>query len=334
MGVGTGLGGSLGVAAETAYGTYVAPARFFEPKTKSEIKKVKNTVQGGGLAAGRLVAPGSRRVVTSEAGTGSIDLEVINKQMGLLLQQIFGGVGTIAQQAASPAYLQTHPLADNVGRFLTAQNGVPDTTGTVRPYTGVGGKVTKAEFSCGVDELLMLALDIDFQKVTEAQSIAAPSYPTGVAPFHFGQMGIRLGTYNSEVAVSGVKKASVGIERGQAVDRFYASAVNPSVKAEPLINDVVKVSGSLDVDLVNKADFADRFAADSSTSLVVEWIGPLIAATYYQTLRLRMPMVFVDGDTPVLSDPGITSGSVPFTATFDGANPAITCEYISTDLTI
>jgi hypothetical protein len=52
-----------------------------------------------------------------------------------------------------PAYLQTHPLTDSTGKFFTLQEGVPDLTGTVRPQTFKGGKITSAEFSCKVDEI-------------------------------------------------------------------------------------------------------------------------------------------------------------------------------------
>ena len=38
--------------------------------------------------------------------------------MGILLQHIMGGTVTPVQQAATIAYLQTHPLADNVGKSL------------------------------------------------------------------------------------------------------------------------------------------------------------------------------------------------------------------------
>lgn len=332
MAIGSGLAGSFGVASETTYGTYAAPTRFYEPAMKSEIKKVKTTVQGGGLAAGRMVQPGSRRVVVTEAGTGSVDLEVTRTKMGLLLQHIFGGSATPTQQAATTAYLQAHALADNVGNYLTAQNGVPDTGGTVRPYTGKGGKVTSAEFSCGAGELLTLALELDFQKVSEVESLAAPSFATGLMPFHFNQMSVKLGTFGAEASVGGVKKASVKLERGQYTDAFYAGALG--LKANPLMNDFVKVSGSIDADFLDKTVFADRFASDGSIAMVVEWLGPVIASTYYSRLTLKIPQVFFDGDTPILDGPNVVSGSFPFVAQFDETNATITAEYMSTDTTV
>lgn len=332
MGIGSGLGGSLGVAPESAYGTYTAPTRFYEV-TKADIKKVKNTVQGGGLAAGRMVQLGSRRVVTTEAASGSIEMEMANKGMGLLLQHVFGGTVTPVQQGATTAYLQTHSLVDNVGKSLTVQSGVPDTGGTVRPYTFKGGKVAGAEFACSVDGLLTVNLDMDFQKASEVETLVAPSYPAGVMPFHFGQLTVKLGaSYGTEVAVSGVKGISLKVERGQATDRFYASAAG--LKAEPLVNDYAKITGSIDADFLDKTVFADRFAADTPTSIVLEWVGPLIASTYYQTFRLKLPMAFFDGDTPNLDGPDVVSGSFGFTGQFDATNAAVIAEYVSTDVAV
>lgn len=334
MSIGSGLAASFGVAAETTYGTYVAPSRFLQVD-KAEVKKVKNIAQGGGLAAGRMVRAGSRRVVASEAGTASWDKEVTNKNMGLLLQALMGTTVTPVQQGATAAYLQTHTLADNVGKSLSVQLGVPDTTGTVRPYTGLGAKITSAEFACsGPDGLLTSTFEADLKQVVESQTLAAPSYTTGTMPFHFGQMNVKLGTFASEASVSGVKGCSIRIERGQNTERFYAGATVAGTKAEPLMNDYVSISGSFDVDFVDKTTFADRFASDASTSLIVEWVGPLIASTYFQTFRIKVPMIFLDEGTPTVEGPDLTSTSFAFTGQFDETNAACTIEYISTDTTV
>lgn len=333
MGVGSGLGGSFGIAPETTFGTYVAPTRFFDAQTV-QLKKVKNVVQGGGLAAGRLVQPASRRVVTSQAAAGDVELEVLNRGMGLLLAQIFGGTPTPVQQGATAAYLQTHPLADNLGRFFTAQVGVPDTTGTVRPYTYLGTKVLDAEFSCGVNENLMVKLSLDSKDVSESQSLAAPSFTAGVQQFHFAQMGVKLGaTYGSETAVDGVRKVSVKVSRGQNVDRYYANGAGK--KAEPIMNDRVQITGTIETDFLDKASFADRFAADTQFSLVWEFVAATpIAPTYYPTFRLKLPACFLDGDTPTLDGPEVVQPSFGFTALYDLTNPPVTCEYLSADVAL
>lgn len=336
MALGSGLASSLGIAQETTYGVYAAPSRFHE-FDKVDLKKTKNTKQGGGLAAGRYAQLGSRRVVTSEAAAGSFDMEVPNKGMGLLLQHIFGSSSAPVQQAATAAYLQTHVFGDNFGKSLTAQLGIPDTTGTVRPYTYKGGKITSAEFTCGVDDLLTCSIELDCQRVTETETLAAPSLLTGVTPFHFGQMSVQIGTYGAETTPVGVKKMSCKIERGQADDRFYAASTTgalPALKAEPITNDWVKVSGGIDTDFVDKTVFADRFRDDASASLVWSFTGPLIASTFYQRFTIKLPMIFLDGDTPTVEGVDVVSPTFPYVAQLDGTNPLVTCEYVSTDTVV
>lgn len=331
MAIGSGIAGSLGVAPEVTYGTYVAPTKFLEVN-KVGLKKVKNIKQGGGLASGRFAQRGSRRVVTTNAAAGDIEMEVPNKGFGLILQALMGTTVTPVQQTTTPAYLQTHTLADNIGKMLTAQVGVPDLAGTVRPYTYLGCKVMAAEFSCGVDDLLMTKVTLDSRQVVESQTLAAPSYPTGLLPRSFPEMGFKWGTFGSEVAIQGVRKVTLRIERPQAGGRFYAN--NAGLKSEPIMNNWVKVSGTIETDFVDKTLFADRFAADGSASMIWEFVGPLIAGTFFETFRVRVPMVFLDTDTPTLDSIDIVNPSFSFTAQDDGTNPFVSIEYMSTDTTV
>ena len=244
-----------------------------------------------------------------------------------------GGTVTPVQQGATAAYLQTHPLADNVGKSLSVQVGVPDTTGTVRPYSYLGVKVTGAEFSCGVDEFLTVTLDLDARDVSEASGLATASYTAGLTSFHFGQMAVKAhSTYGSEAAVSGVKKVTLKIERPQSTARFYAGA--SGLKAEPIVNDFAKVTGSIEADFLDKATWADRFVADTKTALIFEWVGPVIASTYYQTFRLKVPAAFFDSDTPTPSGNDVVSGTFNFSGQFDETNAPAIIEYISTDTTV
>lgn len=329
MGIGSGLGHSFGLAAETTYGTYAAPTRFLEGVAKLE--KQKQTYQGGGMAAGRMVQPGGRRYVTTKGATGTIDTAVYSKGMGLLLNGLLGGTVTPVQQGATAAYLQTHALADPFGKFYTMQAAVPDLTGTARPYTVLGAQVTSVEFSCEVGGGLAASWSVVGRDMTEAQTLAAPSYPT-VNEFHFGQASLKLGTFGAEVAVDGVRKVSVTIERPRHEGGPYMG--NQGLRSQGVINDWAKISGTIEADYLDKTVFADRFASDASTALVWEFVGPNIASTFDETFRIKMPMVFFDGATPTVEGPDVVSGSFPFVAQFDLTNPAVTVEYISTDLTL
>lgn len=329
--IGSGLGGSLGLAEEVTYGTYVAPDRWHEPIGEVSLKLSTTKYQGGGVAAGRLVQPGSMRVETSRSASGSIPLEVRNTKMGRLLKHIFGTTPTPTLQNTSTGYLSAFTLADNFGKILTGQVGIPDAGGTVRPYTFLGGKIISAEFACSVDQPLTVTLEMDFRDVSEAQSLAAVSYTTGQKPFHFAQWAPKLGTVSSEAAVQGVRGFSLKVERPQDTGRQYGG--NAGLKAEPIGNDWVKVSGTVDVDYITKGDFADRFAAGTSTSMVHEFTGASLGGspTISELFRLRCPMTFFDEGTPTMGSNGVITTSYPFVVQNDLTNAIISCDYISTD---
>ena len=328
MAIGSGLGAQLGIAPEVTYGTYVAPTRFVE-FTKQGLQLKKTTAQSAGIAAGRLLPLSSRRVVTQREAAGSIEMEVTTKAMGLLLQALMGTTVTPVQQGATTAYLQTHTLADTIGKSLTVQAGVPLTTGTVTRKNFLGCKVMAAEFSCSVGEMLAASFDIDAKDVEETSVLAAASYPA-MAPFHFAQMALKTGTFGAEVARDGIRKASIKIERPQAVDRFYANQAG--LKKEPIANDQVKISGSIEMDYVDTI-LDDLHTSDAATSLVLEFVGANIASTFFETFRITLPAVRFDDAPPTVDGFDVVKPTLSFTGLYDGTNqPKI--EYISTDTTV
>ncbi|GAA4663259.1 phage tail tube protein [Streptomyces youssoufiensis] len=328
MAIGSGLGAQIGIAPEVTYGSYVAPTKFIE-FTKESIKQKKTTAQSSGLAAGRLVALSSRRVVTQREVQGSLEMEVTTKSMGLLLQALMGTTVTPVQQDTTTAYLQTHILADSAGKSLTIQRGVPMTTGTVADYSALGCKVTSAEFSCEVGGMLMSTWEVDGKQVDETQTLAAPSYPL-MSPFHFGQMAVKTGAFGAEAALGGIRKVSVKIERGMAVDRFYAGA--SGLKAEPISNELVKITGSLEADFTASI-LADLFNTDAATSLVWEFVGDVIEGAQNYTFRVTLPAIHIDDEPPSVEGPEVVRTTFSFTGLYDGTNPN-QIEYKSTDITV
>ncbi|MFD7774259.1 phage tail tube protein [Streptomyces sp. NPDC059753] len=328
MAIGSGLGAQLGIAAESSYGTFVAPSKFIE-FTKESLVLKKTTAQSAGIAAGRLVALSSRRVLTRQEVSGSIDLEITNKGLGVLLQALMGTTVTPVQQVATAAYLQTHVLADTAGKSLTIQKGVPLTTGVVTDKTFLGCKITSAEFACEVGGMLTGSFEFDGKTCDEAQTLATASYPN-MSVFHFGQMGIKTGTYGTETALDGIRKVSCKIERPQHTERFYAGQAG--LKKEPISNDQVKISGSLESDYV-ATTLDDLHTSDGATSLVWEFIGPNIASTYFETFRITLPAVRFDEGPPTVDGFDVVKPTFQFTGLFDGTNP-IKIEYMTTDITL
>jgi len=331
MAIGSGIGSQFGLAPEGTYGTYLAPTRFYEAKS-AKVSKVKNTSSWDGLAAGRQVMRNDGRVVTTKAATVAIpELVVTTKDMGLILNQVFGGTVTPIVDGATASFTQTHTLVDVFGKSATLQSGVPLIGGTVIPQSALGCKLDDVEFTCGVDDpLLTLSANWDAKDLTESQTLAAASYATGRTPFHFGQMQVLTGaTIGAAVAADGVRKITCKIDRKLKTDMFYAN--NAGLKEQPVQNDFAEITGVITADYKTAAHWADRFRDDSGFSLVLKWVGANIASTFFQTFELDLPAVFLDGDTPGVDGPDVVQTDFPFRVYYDLTNAPVTCIYRSTD---
>jgi len=328
VGIGSGLGSSFGLVPEVTYGTYVAPTRWLDGV--AQMRKTKQIFQGGGMAAGRMFQPGARRVVAAKGAGGTFASSVMSTRMGHLLNGLMGGTVAPVQQGGTSAYLQTHTLADTFGKFYTFQSGIPDLAGTVHDYTFLGCQIESAEFTCETGGPLTSTWQVNARDVTEAETLAAPTYPTS-NEFHFAQAALKLGTFASEASVDAVRKVTLKIERGKHDGGPYMG--NGGLRSQGVLNAWTKISGTVDADFLDKTVFADRFAADTSTSMVWEFVGPLIDTGHFQTFRITVPQVFFDTDTPTAASPDVVKTGYNFVGQFDGTNlPKI--EYKSADVTL
>lgn len=321
MAIGSGLGSSIGLAPEVTYGTYVAPSKFIEGTL--QLNRQINTYQGGGMAAGQTVQRGSRRKVASERVEGTLDVGVQSLGMGHLLNGLMG-TNAITTPGGTTPRLQTHTLGDTFGKMYTIQGGVPQINGTVIPYTFLGSQIVGAEFSCETGGGLSAKFNIAAQKATTAQTLAAPTYPNA-NDYHFAISTLKLGTFGAETLVDGVKSVSVSIERPKHPGGPYMGG--GGFRSQGVLNDWTKITGSINADFIDKTAFADRFLNDQSCSLVWEFIGPTIETTFKETFRIKIPLIFFEGDLPSASGPDVVSTTFNFTGLFDGTNSAMTIEY-------
>lgn len=327
--MGSGLQGSLSVGPlESAYGTFQSPTRAWEAQTaKPSLTEVRK--QGGGLAGGRFGDLGGRNVRIRSAGTGTATLECVNLGCGLLFARALGSVAAPVAQSSPTALLQTH-----VGSYAvqsdTLQFGVPLVeSATVEPYDLLGAVMTQLDYTCQVDDELMLTPTWDAQAVSESNGLVAPVYPTAasVRPFHFGQLTVSAGVFGSESATP-VKGVAGTIQRPMNVGRVYSGS---PLKRIPVVNGQPQMTGSLTVDFIDKTALADHWANGTPFSLIQQWTGSIIATTFHEQVTISYPQVFLTGDTPGLDGEDIVSGSFPWVAKSDGTNPIVTVLYQSTD---
>jgi hypothetical protein len=110
----SGIATQLGIAAESTYGTYVAPARFLEFVDESMALSIARN-EAKGLRAGQRVLGTDHWQAGKRAAKGDIQLEIGNKGFGLLLQHM---MGTIATTADGTGKKHTATIGDLYGLSL------------------------------------------------------------------------------------------------------------------------------------------------------------------------------------------------------------------------
>ena len=317
MGVGSGIGATLGVGPESSYGTSGSVTKWIE-FTKETIVRTPKRVQPNGLAGGLLLPRASQRVQTTIDAQGDVEAPLYQLGMGHFLAALMGSSAAPVQQASTTAYKQTHTLGNDAGISKQIQVGRPSLDGTVRPFTYSGVKVLSGKFECGLDEDLTSTFSVDAQAIDDSTALTAASYVSPNPPFHFGQMTIKLGSYGSESVVSGIRKVSCTITKKARTDRFYADGTGK--KAEPILNDKYQISGTFDTDFVNATDFVNRFRDDTLTSAVLTWTGATIASTYAYTFQINLPGLKFDTGDPTVGGPDIIQPSIGWTCDYDDAH--------------
>lgn len=334
MALGSGLGGSVGIAKETTYGTFVPSTRWIEVRD-AKMQNRPHISQGTGLANGRIVDLGTRRRATWFDAGGTIDLEFLNQGMALLLGNAMGSAATLTQIGTTSAYTATFNIgAPDNQNYLSMQVLAPDSGGNIKQQNYHGCKIPKVSWTIDMSNPLTWSLDIDSQTWENTTAAGAPSYTANTRTFTFQGMNFKVGAFGSEATIDGVKKMTCSIERGMETQRIY---MGQSSKSEPVSNAVVKISGSADVDLTpnNKSVLWDIFNTQAAVpSIVMQFLGNAIpSSASTDTLTLNPTNVFIDsGGTPELDGPGIVSTTLNWTALIDANNDAaMTATLITAD---
>ena len=320
-------------ANQAAYATTTATTKF--PRVASfKLERVANRVQSNGIQPGVFGPVASLFGETTSAATGQFQGAVESKAWGGLFELLMGS-STSAQQGGGAAYLETFTLADPVGKFRTFQGARPVRAGTKVPATLTGGKITQAEFSCSVGELLTASMTIDGRSWDNTTALDTASYvipPAGCGVFSWNQMAVKLGTYGAEAAVTGVKGMTASISRGMDTEAYYANAAG--VKVEPVLNELAAITGTIQADWLAKATFEDVAATTSTTSLVWEFVSTTaIATTYYWTWRLVIPGIGLEPATQGVDGPSELTNDWAWSWRYDGTNlPKI--ELLTTDTSV
>ena len=342
-GIPSGLGGSLGFAAETTVGTFATPSRwvFFE-KENMQLKKVLAT--SAALNSG-LYQFGSRRVLTGTGIDGTIDMELQDRQLGLLLQNMIGSTPVVTA-AGTGAWKQVHNPGTTAGTALSVQVGRPDVTGTVNAFSYAGVKITDWTIDLSEGQIGKLSMNVDGISQSTATTYTAPSFIQS-NPLHFAQGTLSVGgtasTTSGVTSITGATTTS-GASYVAAVKQIQIKSTTPVnasrhtlgslLKKEQLPNAMRVISGTIDLEFANLTDLYQYQVAATETSFPLELklVGGAIASSGSNaTLDIVIPQAFMDTVGINVEGPDTLHQKVAFTALSDSSTTPIQFTYISAD---
>ena len=227
------------VGVESTYGTAVAPTRAFEAKADTWQRDVEY-IESVGFRKDQQTIRSDRHDTISIGATGSIEVDVLNKGMGLLLQHALGGSSGPTQQGGTAAYLQTFETNDvGPATSYTVQVAKADSNGGLQAFTYEGSVITGWNISADLGSAVSMTFDFDSEAEQNSTALAAASYPSGSDVFVYTDVTIEI----DDSAVSTFTSFSLDGDLGMKTDRRFLKG--SAVKGQPLRNALPSYTGSL-----------------------------------------------------------------------------------------
>lgn len=301
---------SIAWAKETTYGTFVTPTRATEFTTES-LGWDKNINQGAGMRVGSIVDRVARRVVTSAAGSGDVEMLLPARGLGLLWEALLGN--SVSTLVSGTTYQQLHKLASGQGQ-LSVQKGTYN-AGTnsidALSYSGVVVKSVQLDSPNGEDIKVKWTFDMRDVSTVAAYTAVTGLYPSGTSDESYGFRHAALsvgGTLtaptatalaSSSGAISSCLRAfSVKIERDLTENGFcYGQG---SRKSKPDTKRV-SIEGSFTAKY-DTTQFRDAFLADTALPMLFTLTGDQALSTGNTGFQIALPVTKLDGQLPAANE--------------------------------
>jgi hypothetical protein len=323
---GSGLDAQLGIAAETTYGTRVAPATYL-PFESESLTLAKQYIETAPLMAGVMVQTQGYHVASTRAAEGSIEMQWFDRGMGKICNMLTGStVSVVTPGGATSTRTQTFPigLTSPVGKSLSIQVGRPDTAGTVRPFDYVGCKVTEAVISIEAGEAATLSLNVDARDELTGETLGTATYSANARPLGFQNWGLSVaGSPHTRC-----RSLTITIPLNMEVGRYHLG--NSGAKDEPLVNAHSEITMDATFEFASLADHT-RFTAETVVALEATATGSLIEGAHYYGSTITVPAARQISSGPAVGGPDLLTVDAQFKALYDGTNAPLTIVNKNTD---
>lgn len=246
---------------------------------------------------------------------------------------------------------------------------VPGST-VVEPFTYVGCKFSDWEISVETGAIVQCSLTIDarnelggagnsdplntaipaliaFTESAVQGTATTAGFTDPLSVFHFRQGTISYGGTPSLSTVGGVTNVlgmtgattpaanikSASFKETKSLDSSRYFIGSNGFKAEQIENGFRALSGSFVAEFLSAESYYNAFAADSTTALQLTFVGGTAGTSGLNadTLSILFPNIKLNGESPMISGPGVITENVTFTGLDDNATAPYQWTYISSD---
>lgn len=311
----SGISAQFGFKAETTYGTAVVVDRF-QPFTEESIETTFEPLESESIISGARVLRSDQWTQGVFRHEGDVGFELTTRNCGVLLKHALGSLSTTSLAGTS-----THVITpgDMTGLGLTTQFGRPDRSGTVRPFTYAGTKVTSWEIAVAAGQNATMGVSVVAQTVTTATGLAAVSYTTTSQPFSFAQGSFSLAGSNLCV-----RSARISGENNLDTDRV---CIGHTYIEEPVEQDLREFTGELELEFPDLIHY-NRFIAGTEGALSLALVNGTKSLTIAANVR-------TDKASPNVSGRGMLVQTLGFkcVASTTSDASALTMTYVTADTT-
>lgn len=354
----SGLGASLGIATESAWGTETTASMKHYEFLSESLTQTPTYLDSAGLRQGQAFKRIARTQISRYDVGGDITIEFADKGvsatggggMGLWLKHSLGSTGTPSQLGTGTAWQQLHTPQPKDGLGLTVQFGRPQAASpyTSNPFTYSGCKVASWEFTCSDGQLAQFKVTVDGSTEATGTALVSPVYSNsayGGGIFSFADVasgnfliGTAAATGTGGMTLSGtasvatvVKGITITGTTELAGERFGFG--NAGRKREQLMNGIPTITGSLDAEFTNRTEFYDLFQGGSTRALQLKFThgtaGTGAGEPY--TLQFTLPALKFKTAAANVGGPDIIQQSIGFECYDDGSGNVFEVKLISQD---
>jgi hypothetical protein len=316
----------VGLIKDVTYAVSQTPTRFPE-FTEASFTQKKEFLQGEGLRVGKVAGRSGRRTLAQEHAEGTLEVELVTKGMGVLLEACLGA-STHTLRAGS-VYQSVFTAGTGTAPSYTVQTGLaPAGGGAVLPQTFLGMSVDSWELSVDTAGAVMLSMDMVGKELVTATALASASYAANASLYSFAQAAITIGVNGTDTLTAPsttVLGSTTPATPAANITKFSLKGDNHLDDGGVVIGGAGKrtrrpeyglreFTGSLTAELT-AATLRDYYLNQSNLQLILTVTSAenIAGSGTFAALQVVLPSVFFEGDVPTANGGDIVTVDIDFT---------------------